>query len=160
MKIFTLLFVLTLSIAVNAQSYEIESKKDTFNLIDANAKKQGKWIIRGMHKPHSGYMPEQKIEEGWYKNNRKIGVWVEYYTNSNLKSKITFVDGRPHGPSTMYYENGNIKEDGTWSNNRWVGNYKSNLENGDVIEIIFDDKGKELSKKITPAKKELPSKKK
>lgn len=161
MRTFLIMSVMTFFLVSRGQSFEIETiKRDTINLTDVQNKKQGKWLIRGIHKPGSCYTSNQKIEEGLYKDNKKIGVWVQYYCNANIKNKITFVDGKPNGPTTMYYENGGLKEEGTWINNRWVGKYKSISENGDVSEIVFDDKGKEVSKKITPSKKSVPSKKK
>jgi len=152
------------SLFVNAQSFEPGHKGlaagDTINLTDANGKKQGQWIQYGYHNPKAGYESTQKISEGYYKDNKKNGVWIDYFPSGNIKNKITFVDGRPHGPTALYFQDGKVKEEGTWINNRWVGNYKSTIENGDVIEIVFDDKGQEISKKITPAKKDVLSKKK
>ena len=73
-----------------AQSFEMgANNKDTLNLTDAQGKKQGKWIIRGRHKPGTCYQPEQKVEEGKYSDNRKTGIWIEYYCNSNMKNKLT-----------------------------------------------------------------------
>ena len=164
MKKLIIALVLFAGMSVTAQSYESGHKGlvagDTINMTDANGRKQGKWIILGRHNPKAGYAPEQKMSEGLYKDNRKTGVWIDYFPSGNIKNKITFKDGRPHGPTSLYFQNGNVKEEGTWLNNRWVGNYKSTLESGDVIEIVFDEQGKEISKKITPAKKDVPSKKK
>jgi hypothetical protein len=162
-KFIVVLFFFTISF-VKAQSFEPGPKglaaADTINMTDANGKKQGKWILSGYHLPKTGYRDGQKISEGIYKDNKKQGLWIDYFPSGNIKNKIIFKDGRPHGPTSLYFQDGKVKEEGTWLNNRWVGNYKSTLENGDVIEIVFDDNGKEISKKITPAKKEEPSKKK
>lgn len=145
MKKFTffILFISAVSFA-QSQSYEIDDKtKDTLNLVDAQGKKQGKWIVRGRHKPGTCYQPEQKVEEGRYTDNRKTGVWIEYYCNSNMKNKLTFVNGRPDGYAIMYHENGKISEEGNWKANRWVGNYKLYYENGQVQhEFVFNQTGK------------------
>ena len=45
-----------------AQNYEMLGK-DTINLIDAQGKKQGKWIVYGKTKPGTCYQPDQKVEE-------------------------------------------------------------------------------------------------
>ncbi len=144
MKKFTLiiLFLLTVSLA-QSQSFEPGPNGDTLNLTDAQGKKQGKWIIKGKHKPGTCYTPDQKIEEGRYSENRKTGVWIEYYCNSNMKNKLTFVNGRPDGYAIMYHENGKISEEGNWKANRWVGNYKLYYDNGQVQhQFVFNQNGK------------------
>ncbi len=159
MKTSLTIFLMVVSFILNAQDFEINSR-DTINMTDANGKRQGKWVISGWHNPKSGYAPHQKMSEGMYKDNRKEGVWIDYFPSGNIKNKISFAAGRPHGPCSLYFQDGNVEEEGTWINNRWVGNYKYTYENGTIMEIIFDDKGEEISKKITPAKKEAPPKKK
>ena len=116
-----------------SRSYEIASNgKDTLNLIDNLGKKQGKWILKGKHKPGTCYEPEQKTEEGKYTNNNKIGKWLEYHCNGSLKNQLTFQNGRPDGYAVMYHNNGKIYEEGIWRNNRWVGSYKLYYENGQI----------------------------
>lgn len=133
---------------------------DTINMIDANGKRQGKWVILGKNNLNAGYQPDQIMSEGMYKDNRKTGVWIDYFPSGNIKNKMTYVDGRPSGSCNLYFWDGKVKEEGTWLNNRWVGNYKYTFENGDVLEMVFDDKGNELSRKLTPAKKDAnPNKK-
>ena len=128
--------------SAQSQTSEIVGK-DTLNLIDVAGKKQGKWIVRGKHKPGTCYQPEQKVEEGKYADNRKTGMWIEYYCNSNMKNKLTFVNGRPDGYAIMYHENGKISEEGNWKINKWVGNYKLYYENGQVQhEFVFNAAGK------------------
>lgn len=165
MKILFTLILMATFLFSKSQSYEPGPKGlqvgDTINMTDANGKRQGKWILCGYHNPKMvGYDSNQKISEGTYKDNRKQGVWIDYFHSGNIKNKINFKDGRPYGSCNLYFWDGKIKEEGTWLNNRWVGNYKYTFENGDVLEIVFDDTGKEISKKMIPAKKDIPSKKK
>jgi len=146
MKKFTLiaLFISSLGWA-QAQSFELTGPagKDTINLIDAQGKKQGKWIVYGKHKPGTCYAADAKVEEGKYQENRKTGQWIEYFCNGNMKNKLTFVNGRPDGYAIMYHENGKISEEGTWKANRWVGNYKLYYENGEVQhQFSFNASGK------------------
>jgi hypothetical protein len=152
MKIIITILIAFSSFVSIAQEYEMTGR-DTINMTDANGKKQGKWILRAMHKPGKCTNIHQTLEEGMYKDNKRLGVWKEYHCNGKLKSSITYVNGHPEGPTTMYYDNGSVKEDGTWKQNRWVGAYKSVDDAGNTTEIVFDEKGKEVSKKITPAKK-------
>jgi len=117
--------------------------KDTINKIDVEGKKQARWVVMGKHKPGSCYKPDQKVEEGKYKDNKKTEKWVEYYCNANMKNKLTFVNGRPDGLAQMFHENGKISEEGNWKNNRWVGNYKLYYDNGQVQhEFVFSATGK------------------
>jgi antitoxin component YwqK of YwqJK toxin-antitoxin module len=143
MRKFTLILLLIVTVSLaQSQSFEM-SGTDTTNLTDAQGKKQGKWIIRGKHKPGTCYSPDQKIEEGKYSENRKTGIWIEYYCNSNMKNKLTFVNGRPDGYAIMYHENGKISEEGNWKANRWVGNYKLYYDNGQVQhQFVFNQNGK------------------
>lgn len=153
MKSFLTILLLATSLFSKSQSFE-KVAADTINMTDANGKKQGKWILFGHHNPKMvGYESNQKISEGIYKDNRKQGVWTDYFPSGNIKNKINFKDGRPSGACNLYFWDGKIKEEGTWINNRWVGNYKYTFENGDVLDIFFDETGKEVTKKMTPAKK-------
>jgi len=143
MPICSFIICLTL-IALNfkAQNYFVY-QYDTINKIDPIGKKQGKWIVFGQTKPGTCYKEEQKLEEGIYRNNRKTGVWIEYYCNGNMKNKLTFVDGRPDGEAIIYHENGKVSETGTWKTNRWSGTYKTYDNLGTLLcDFIFDTKGK------------------
>lgn len=141
---FILIFLVYQISQGQSQSFEVAGpNKDTINLIDALGKKQGKWILRGKHKPGSCFGPEQKAEEGKYADNRKIGKWFEYYCNGNMKNQLTFQNGRPDGYAIMYHENGKISEEGNWKNNRWTGPYKLYYENGQPQhEFNFNASGK------------------
>jgi antitoxin component YwqK of YwqJK toxin-antitoxin module len=115
---------------------------DTVNKVDADGRKQGKWVVLGRHK--SGcHRPDQKVEQGMYADNRKTGTWIEFYCNGNMRNRITFVNGRPDGYAQLFHENGKISEEGIWKNNRWTGNYKLYYDNGEVQhEFVFGPTGK------------------
>ena len=145
-KIYLILIFLVYQISRGqSQSFEMggSTGKDTMNVIDALGKKQGKWIVKGKHKPGTCFAPDQKIEEGKYTDNRKIGKWIEYYCNGNMKNQLTFQNGRPDGYAIMYHESGKISEEGNWKNNRWTGPYKLYYENGQPQhEFNFNASGK------------------
>lgn len=131
------------SYILNGQSSEIGPNNDTINRIDGEGKKQGKWILYGKTKPGTCYKPEQEVEKGAYQDNRKTGIWIEFFCNGNMKNKLTFNNGRPDGYAIMYHENGKISEEGNWKVNRWVGNYKLYYDNGQVQhEFVFNTSGK------------------
>lgn len=124
------------------QSFEM-SGKDTINKVDAEGHKQGKWVVTNKIKNLPDYKDDQKVEEGMYADNKKTGIWKEYYPNGNVKNKITFENNRPNGYAIMYHDNGKISEEGLWKNNRWVGDYKLYYENGQVAqEFKFNTSGK------------------
>ena len=127
-----------------AQTFEfMPNTKDTINYTDVGGKKQRKWVLFGKHKPNTCYAATQKVEEGEYKENRKTGLWMEYFCNGTTKNKITFINGRPDGYAIVYYENGKIQEEGQWKNNRWVGALKQYYDNGQVQhDFKFNEGGK------------------
>src|SRR5437773_975121 len=118
-NIYLLFLFLATGLYAQPQSYDLANGKDTINYIDALGKKQRKWIVFGKTKPNTCYTPDGKVEEGNYTDNKKIGKWLEYFCNGNMKSNIEFQNGRPDGYAIMYNENGKISEEGTWKNNRW-----------------------------------------
>lgn len=133
-----------------AQTFELmPNSKDTINYIDASGRKQGKWVLFGKHKQNSCFAPTQKAEEGAYKENRKVGIWMEYFCNGNTKNKVTFVNGRPDGYAIIYHENGKIEEEGQWKNNRWVGTFKQYYANGEVQhEFKYNENGKKEGEQV------------
>jgi antitoxin component YwqK of YwqJK toxin-antitoxin module len=129
-----------------AQNYFIY-KGDTINRVDAEGKKQGYWIRFGSTRPGSCYQEFQKMEEGIYLNNRKTGLWKEYYCSGSLKNELNFADGKVNGEAVMYYENGSISECGTWKNNRWINTYYQYDSLGNIDHRFeFDEKGKRIGK--------------
>jgi len=141
-KIVLLVILVLIANIKYGQAWELFGN-DTINKVDAQGKKQDKWILLGKHKPGTCYQMDQKAEEGKYKDNKKTDKWLEYYCNGNMKNQLTFANGRPDGYAKMYHENGKISEEGLWKNNRWVGNYKLYYENGVVQhEFVFSQTGK------------------
>ena len=133
-----------------AQTFEFApGTKDTINYVDVAGKKQRHWILYGKHKPNTCYTVAQKVEEGDYTENRKTGVWQEYYCNGQTKSKVTFQNGRANGHAVLYYDNGKIQEEGEWKNNRWVGALKQYYENGEVQhDFKYNEAGKREGEQV------------
>jgi hypothetical protein len=116
---------------------------DTINRKDANGRKYGKWIVLGSARPGECWQADQKVEEGRYDDNRKTGVWFEYHCNGKVRSRVTFANGRPHGPAKVFHENGKIMEEGNWQNNRWIGTYRLYYDNGQPQhEFVFNESGR------------------
>ncbi|HXD91990.1 MAG TPA: hypothetical protein VNX01_02190 [Bacteroidia bacterium] len=136
-QLITLFLLFGLSYGLFAQG------KDTINIIDKNGLKQGRWIVFGNSKPNACYMPNQKVEEGYYYNNKKGGIWYEYFCDNEIKNIIEYKDGRPNGACETFHENGAINEKGTFALNKWIGEYKLHYESGKLQQVLnFNDKGK------------------
>lgn len=117
--------------------------KDTINVTDSMGRKQGYWIIKNHNHTLKCEDTEQITEQGRYKNNKKTGIWTEFYCNGNKKSIIPFVDGKPKGHFIVYYQDGTVTEEGDWGANRRVGVYKSYYSNGQIQEhLIYNETGK------------------
>lgn len=125
------------------------SQNDTINFTDDQNKKQGYWIFTNQHKKLPGYQSNQKVEEGFFVNNKKEGKWVFYYRNGKKKQILFYQNGKPDGKATFYYKNGTIRETGTWRNNRWVGEYKQYYENGNPKNHFnYDNRGIKSGKQV------------
>jgi antitoxin component YwqK of YwqJK toxin-antitoxin module len=129
MKTSYVLFLLFLSFgSARAQSFEMdETPVDTINKIMRNGSKEGKWVIKGKHynyglkkEAYRGFQPEQTIETGMYKNNRKEGMWEEYYKNGKLRNKLTYVNGVLEGAAVFYNIDGKVLKEGNFKGNKWV----------------------------------------
>ncbi|PRY91931.1 hypothetical protein BY457_1222 [Marinilabilia salmonicolor] len=46
---------------------------------------------------------------GQYKNGLKTGLWIKYYSNDTIKSKVEFRNGIPYGKCQHYWKNGQLK---------------------------------------------------
>ncbi|MCI5056076.1 MAG: hypothetical protein MRY83_08210 [Flavobacteriales bacterium] len=138
------LFVCMLFFGENivAQNY-ILYDGDTINRVDDNNQKQGEWVYFGRMKNEPEFKPDQIVEEGNFKNNRKQGVWLKYWPNGKVHTLITYVNNVPRGEYKVYYENGQLEEHGHWKTRRNVGDFKRFYENGEPMQdFIFNQSGK------------------
>lgn len=106
--------------------------QDTLNFVDAANLKQGHWILKNTNKKLSGYKENQIFEEGNYLNNKKTGLWKQFYETGAIKSEITYKNNLPFGYAKFYFRNGNISEEGNWENYKWNGSYKYYYEGGQL----------------------------
>lgn len=133
-KLFKTVFLLLLIVSATAQTSKVY-EGETINVIDANNKKQGKWIVFD----NTG----AKSDEGKYIDNKKEGIWKGYYASGRIKHEITFDGNRPNGPAKFYYEDGVVSEQGIWRINKWVGDYKYYHENGNMAyDWSYNESGK------------------
>lgn len=116
-----------LNFVANGQnpSYELDHtiSIDTINKIDGFNQKQGKWVVRGKHLPKKAkkcFEMGQVIEKGVYLNNRKTGIWTEYYCNGKARSELTYVNGVLEGSAIFYNMDGSVLKKGSFRANKWV----------------------------------------
>ncbi len=135
-KILTLLFLISLyggtAIAQN----------DSINKTDEQGWKQGKWVELSDGEDAQGCEAGTRLEEGYYKDNRKVGTWKKYWCSGKLKNELTYNADRSIS-SKDYFEDGKVKEEGTWNSVGWIGAYKMYHPNGKLYyEWNFDQSGK------------------
>lgn len=109
--------------------------QDTLNRVDKLNCKFGYWKV---YKDVDG--KKILIEEGKYLNNRKSGLWIEYYFDGLVKSKINFKEGRPEGNYILFYNNSVVKEEGTLVKNQNSGKRITYYESGKVKSIEDNSK--------------------
>lgn len=127
---------LVLSTISSAQARDLNRK-------DQTGLRQGYWVITGEMTGNRQYSPSAKVEEGYYKDDRREGVWKKYHPNGKLRSEINFIAGRPHGAYTTYYPNGQTEEKGNWEDNQNTGEFKRFYPNGKPQQhFFFTDSGK------------------
>jgi antitoxin component YwqK of YwqJK toxin-antitoxin module len=106
---------------------------DTINKINpVNGRKTGYWIVTGSMAEINGYNSESKVEEGVYINSRKNGLWIKYWPNGNLKSKIKYKNGRSFGDYITFFQNGKIEEKGKMNGGLLQGGYELYWPNGKI----------------------------
>jgi antitoxin component YwqK of YwqJK toxin-antitoxin module len=106
------LFVLLISVNGFAQykDYNLNTKGDTINIIDAKGYKQGKWINRieeNMGEP--GFQ-----EEGKYKNNEKEGNWNLYSLMGDPIGLEVYSYGQKNGKQQYFDIHGNLTREESW----------------------------------------------
>ncbi len=114
------------------------------NVKDQNGLKQGLWIIYGADRPGQGFPNEGIVEEGNYKDDRKIGVWIKYHLDGKTpRLKANYVDGRPNGLFQKFSDKGVLLKDGSFVNKHHVGPLKIYDREGNIQqEKKFNDDGK------------------
>ena len=142
MKLVLLTISLFFYLIVDAQN-NMGGDTSKLNFTDEAGLKQGHWVYTNAEKHLPGYTDDQLVEDCYFKDNLRNGVWKNYYASGSLEFELTFVNNRPNGYAIFYYRNGKISEEGVWKNNRWVGEYKYYHENGKLkYEWKYNGSGK------------------
>jgi len=108
--IFPLLFVLMISGNAQYKDFKLSPTGDTLNAVDKNGLKLGKWVntigeIRG----EPGF-----DEEGFYKNDKKTGVWRKYNTTGDLIAVENYLFGGKDGLQEYFSFLGSLEKQEEW----------------------------------------------
>jgi antitoxin component YwqK of YwqJK toxin-antitoxin module len=109
--------------------------------------RHGKWTYYGKDYPKRHIPKDLKVEEGYYVNGRKEGIWTKFFSNGQAQLKGTYRNNRPEGDYTRYYSNGQIAEQGEFQSNRYKGALVRYHQNGHVAyRANFNNQGQESGK--------------
>jgi len=112
------------------------------NQTDASGRKQGAWIYDGAMLKDPAFASYAKVEEGDYLHDQKKGVWKRYWPDGQVRSEITFVQGKPLGPYKLFYANGRLEEEGNWQEGKHIQNMRRYYANGKLKEeLVYDVEG-------------------
>ena len=130
------------------------------NIKDSQGMKQGKWIYFGKDRPSSGISPRGIVEEGYFVNDRKEGLWIKYHKDGiTPKLKANYKNNVPLGQYEKIYPNGNVREIGTFLNGKYIDSLIRYNPDGSIsFEAFYNIDGFEEGKVIyysESGKKEL-----
>lgn len=127
-NLLVILFLWLLQIGASAQP--------ATNQKDENGRKTGLWV-------YTAEDGKTIIEEGYYTNDQKNGLWKAYYPDGKLKHQIHFDNGIAKGKATFYYADGTIWEEGIWNEYCWIGDYRLYYPNGQMAyEWTYNNQGR------------------
>lgn len=135
-KKLALLFVLSLIALKGMAQTDMVFRGERINVTDLDSMKQGRWYYF--------YDSLQTIVSctGTYVDNKRQGIWTEYYRNGNKRSEISYQDNHKYGLMKSFYENGNLAEEGYWDGQHWVGAYKFYFSSGKIAyDWNYGDEG-------------------
>lgn len=99
---------------------------DTLNMIDASGYRQGYWKVTAEMAKQEGFLvPMSIVTEGRYIDDKREGVWVEYYPSRTKKAERSFKNDKLNGVTKLFYETGNVMSETTYLNGLPEGISKS-----------------------------------
>jgi hypothetical protein len=108
------LIIAALFISVHAEaqlkSFIIGAKGDTLNRVDAKGLKQGPWVVHvDPLRGEDGY-----DEEGYYKDDRKEGVWRHFALEGDLIAVENYYYGMKNGKCQYFLNTGEPLREESW----------------------------------------------
>jgi antitoxin component YwqK of YwqJK toxin-antitoxin module len=115
------------------------------NKRDKNGKRTGKWVFTGADIPNYGRSKDVKVEEGYFVNGRKEGVWIKYHADGKtIQLKGNYLNNRPEGTYKKFHKDGKLKEAGTINKSLFKDELVRYNSNGKIVYIgNFNNSGME-----------------
>lgn len=121
-------------------------EKDTLNVTDSLGRKQGYWLFFGSDFPNSGVASTEILEEGYFENNERTGIWYRYGAHAQLKAVMLFrIDKKTKAAvrdqfyNYSYHANGQLKRKPVVGACRTMSDFYQYDESGQLIEAeLFD----------------------
>lgn len=123
---------------------------DTINRLDSTGVRQGDWTYFAGDSV-VGFRSEDKLLEGQYLNNQKVGNWVKYHPGGEISRKLLFVNDEFAGPYKVYYESGELMAEGTMrpESGKNTGEFRSYYETGKLQhEYSFNPEGERDGRQV------------
>lgn len=116
------------------------------NVTDSLGHKQGHWIYFGKDFSNSGLAPTDTLEEGYYVDNQKTGIWTRYGSQAQIQAVMLFhIDPRTKTAvrdqfyNYAYHANGRLKYKPVIGACRTMSDYFQYDESGNLIDAeLFD----------------------
>lgn len=116
------------------------------NKKDKNGKRTGKWTFTGVDYPNSGLPKNVKVEEGYFANGRKEGVWIKFHNDGKtIQLKGNYSNNRPEGAYKKFHKDGKLKESGTINRGLFKDELIRYFPNGKIAYIgNYNNAGEEI----------------
>ena len=73
--------------------------------------------------------------QGTFRNGKKHGLWIVFWSNGQLRSKDTFKNGKRDGPWDRYHDTGQLESKGTYKDGKPYGPWVAYNYDGTVNEV-------------------------
>jgi len=94
---------------------------------------KGKGENREMIRETTYYENKQIQMDGEFKDGKRNGLWLSWYSNGNKWSEGTFKNGKSEGKRTTYFENGKVRYEGFYKDDQRTGKWRFYDETGKLL---------------------------
>ena len=108
-------------------------------------KRDGIYYKKFSDVPFSGKLTG--MEQGTYKNGKKEGAWVYYYSNGQVSYKGNYKNGEREGEWDYYENNGQLWSKGNFKNSEREGAWVDYNKDGTIVKKLTGtyNNGKKIS---------------